>query len=66
VEAIKTGILWGLVGAVKELVSRTLPEGGDLWLTGGGGRLLAPHLGGSVRLDGDLVLKGLMRLLNAR
>lgn len=66
VQAMKAGILWGLVGAVKELVSRTLPDGGDLWVTGGAGPLLAPHLGDSVRLEGDLVLKGLLRLMTER
>jgi pantothenate kinase type III len=62
-DAVKVGILWGLVGAVKELVSRTLPEGADLWVTGGGGGFLAPHLGRPVRLESDLVLKGLLSLM---
>lgn len=63
-EAVEVGILWGLVGAVKELVSRTLPEGTDLWVTGGGGSFLAPHLGHPVRFEGDLVLKGLLQLVS--
>jgi type III pantothenate kinase len=61
--AMIAGIRWGLVGAVKELVSRTLPEGADLWVTGGEGELLAPHLGHPARLERDLVFKGLLLLL---
>lgn len=62
-DAVRAGILWGLVGAVKELVSRTLPEGADLWVTGGGGGFLAPYLGYPVRLESDLVLRGLLSLI---
>ena len=63
-KAIAAGIGWGLVGAVKELVSRTLPEGGDLWVTGGDGEVLAPHLDRSFRFDPDLVFKGLLSMLS--
>ncbi len=62
-EAMAAGITWGLVGAVKELVARTLGKGSDLWVTGGGGASIAPHLGHPYRFDGDLVLKGLLTLL---
>ena len=62
-DAIRAGIRWGLVGAVRELVERTMPEGADLWVTGGGGAFLAPHLGRPCRFDGDLVLKGLLSLM---
>jgi type III pantothenate kinase len=62
-DAMMAGITWGLVGAVKELVSRTLPEGADLWVTGGGGEFLAPYLGHTVRLERDLVLKGLLSFM---
>jgi len=63
-EAIATGIGWGLVGAVKELVSRMLPEGGDLWVTGGGGEFLVSRLDRPARLDPDLVFKGLLPMLS--
>ncbi len=62
-EAMMAGITWGLVGAVRELVSRTIPEGADLWVTGGGGGFLSPHLGRPYRFDGDLVLKGLLYIM---
>lgn len=65
-EALASGIRWGLVGAVKELVSRTLTEGADLWVTGGGGERITPHLGDRARLDPDLVFKGLLLLLEER
>ena len=63
IDAMRSGIFWGFIGAVRELVSRMLPPGGDLWVTGGGGRILSPYLGNKARFEGDLVLKGLLRLL---
>jgi type III pantothenate kinase len=62
-DAMIAGITWGLVGAVRELVSRTLTEGADLWVTGGGGAFLAPHLGHPYRFEEDLVLKGLFYIM---
>jgi type III pantothenate kinase len=62
VDAVKAGVWWGLVGAVRELVSRSLPVDGDIWLTGGGAYLLAAHLEGETFVDRDLVLKGLVEI----
>ena len=62
-EAIRSGIFWGQVGAVRELVRRLVPTGRrlNLLLTGGGAPLLLPHLQdlGTVRLEEHLPLKGL-------
>lgn len=50
-EALRSGLLWGQVGAIKELAERlsqrwtTVPF---LLLTGGGASLLAPHLPGAL------------------
>lgn len=62
-DAIRSGIFWGQVGAVRELVRRLSPTGQQLslLLTGGAAPLLAPHLHdlGTVRLEEHLPLKGL-------
>lgn len=71
--AIRSGLLYGHVGAVKEVVSRlsaTLKSAGGsrssnpdalplVLINGGNGPLLAPHLGGGVREERDLPLRGL-------
>ncbi len=46
-EAITSGLYWGMIGAVRELVdriSRGCPQPPQLFLTGGGGASLAEHL----------------------
>ncbi len=46
-EAIMSGIFWGQIGAIRELVTRLGESMGDdpqLLLSGGGSRLLLPHL----------------------
>jgi type III pantothenate kinase len=61
-DAIRSGLFWGHIGAVKELVARlgqsqaTVPQ---VILTGGAAALLAPHLPGRVRSESNLPLKGL-------
>ncbi len=60
--AIRAGIAWGLVGAVKELVRRSSPPGASIWLTGGECDMYASALEGDLHIDKDLVLKGLMEI----
>jgi type III pantothenate kinase len=61
-DAVKAGIWWGIIGAVNELVSRSLPDGGTVWVTGGAAELMAPYLERNPVIDRDLVLKGLLEL----
>lgn len=60
--AMAAGIFWGLVGTVRELVSRQTAILGDdrqVFVTGGGGHLLATHLGeGAIFVD-NLTLIGI-------
>lgn len=61
-DAMKSGLFWGTVGAIKELVRQVAaPLGGDsiVYLTGGDGERLAPHLGRPVELVSDLTLHGI-------
>jgi type III pantothenate kinase len=60
--AMRAGAFWGLVGAVKELVRRSLSAyagGAAVWITGGGAEALGPHLGIETRHEPDLVAVGL-------
>lgn len=59
-QALRSGLFWGQLGAVKELIAR-LSEGIEepvVFLTGGGGPLLAPHLP-HARHEPHLGLRGL-------
>jgi type III pantothenate kinase len=61
-EAMRSGLYWGAVGAVKELVARlaaSLPGRPIVYLTGGDGELLAPHLDRPVELVSDLTIHGI-------
>lgn len=67
--AIASGIYWGSVGAVKELIARMseeLQESGDsssapeIFVTGGFGPALTKHLGGEARSLPNLVLSGIV------
>lgn len=63
VAAIQSGLYWGTVGAVRELVRRMSAEAGErvpVFVTGGDGGLLAPPLGLSVRHVSNLVLDGIV------
>lgn len=60
--AIRSGLLYGQVGAIRELVSRLSPPESEPALvifTGGAGHVLAPLLGNGARFEPDLVLRGL-------
>ncbi len=61
-DAMQSGLFWGTVGAVKELVARVAASlGGDpvVYVTGGDGERLAPHLNRPVELVADLTLHGI-------
>jgi type III pantothenate kinase len=61
-EAIRSGLVWGCVGAVRELIARIseeLPEPPDVYCTGGEGLLLAQLLGQQLKFDPNLVLRGI-------
>jgi type III pantothenate kinase len=64
--AVESGVFWGTVGAVRELLARQAGDlSGDLWViwTGGDAALLAsPIAGGDARIEPDLVLLGLAHL----
>jgi len=63
--ALQSGILWGQIGAVKELVSRLKTEVAPhalLYISGGGANLLMPHFLSAVHLP-HLSLQGLAFLV---
>lgn len=60
--AIRSGLYWGHVGAVKELLNRMVGAASSaplVLLTGGAAPLLKPHLPASVRHEPHLALQGL-------
>jgi type III pantothenate kinase len=60
--AITSGLYWGHVGAVKELLHRLTQDVSTsplVLLTGGAAPLLSPHLPGSVQSEPHLALQGL-------
>jgi len=67
--ALESGVYWGVVGAVRELLARQADDlHGDPWLvwTGGDAALLAgPIAGNEARIEPDLVLIGLSHLASA-
>lgn len=65
-DAIRSGLFWGQVGGIKELVRRLGEFVGQEPLTvvtGGGGELLLPHLENGVSYQPHLPLHGLALLL---
>jgi type III pantothenate kinase len=62
VEAMQSGLFWGTVGEIKELIGRVAPSiGGDpiVYLTGGDAELLAPYLDRPVEIVPELTLHGI-------
>ena len=58
-EAIRSGVYWGLVGAVRELVAQLSGEQApNIFITGGFGPCLAAELGSNYQLVPHLVLAG--------
>jgi len=63
VEAIRSGLFWGGVGAINELVRRTtkqLTASPQLYVAGGDAGLLAEHLSADAVFEPDLVLHGIL------
>ena len=61
--AIRSGLFWGQLGAVKELIERQVGSDTEIFVTGGGGALLAEHLPRS-RFEPHLPLQGLVLVAN--
>ena len=62
IEAIQTGIYWGTVGAVRQVLNgiiAELNEPADVFLTGGGSGLIAKHLEIESCVAPTLVLEGM-------
>ncbi len=62
-DAMVVGSAWGLIGAVRELVQRTVRSSSGVEtviLTGGSAGFLAPHIGFGARVLPDLVFQGLL------
>ena len=59
--AIQSGLLWGQLGAVKELIERQTGSKAQVFVTGGGGALLATYLA-NARFEPHLALQGLVML----
>jgi len=60
--AIRSGLFWGMLGAVRELIVRLAQQASvppQVFLTGGAGALLAPQLGPEVRYVPHLTLAGI-------
>lgn len=57
--AIRSGLFWGQLGAVKELIERQAGADAEVFVTGGGGALLASHLS-HARFEPHLPLQGLV------
>ena len=60
--AIRSGLFWGAVGAVRELIerlSRQVPEEPQIVVTGGAGRHIAEALGDEARWEPNLILSGI-------
>jgi type III pantothenate kinase len=62
VAAMQSGLFWGAVGAIRELVARLaadFPTGAEVFLTGGAGPAVAALLGESARHVPHLTLAGI-------
>jgi type III pantothenate kinase len=60
--AMRSGLYWGAVGAIRELIARLTvdqPEGADVFLTGGAGSAVAGLLGRATRHIAHLTLAGI-------
>ncbi len=61
-DAIRSGLFWGAVGAVREVVTRIstpLPSTPQIFVTGGDLRQFTQYLGSEARYVSDLVLSGI-------
>ena len=60
--AIRSGVFWGAVGSIREIVERMQTHVGsasEIFLTGGDMRRLAPHLAPNAHYMPHLVLSGI-------
>lgn len=67
--AIRSGLFWGAVGAMRELVARLTEAAGgeaDVLLTGGAAPSVAPRLGEGVHWEPHLVLAGIAAAVRER
>lgn len=61
--AIRSGVFWGTVGSIRELIHRIgdqLAAAPQVFLTGGDADRLAPHLESGIRIVPFMVLTGIM------
>jgi type III pantothenate kinase len=73
VSSMQSGIVWGYVGMVKELVSRCAPEvplgnsdrALNIVATGGLAELIAPHVPAIQHIEPHLTLEGLRLIWEA-
>lgn len=69
-KAIHSGLYWGSIGAVKEIVAQIARQLGshqhDLFVTGGDGREIARHLGRHANYVSELVLTGVALAADCR
>ncbi|MSR57563.1 MAG: type III pantothenate kinase [Planctomycetaceae bacterium] len=66
--AIRSGLLYGQVGAIRELIRRLSAHESAppiVFMTGGAGELLAPLVGDRVQVERNLVLRGLALIAKA-
>jgi len=62
-EAIRSGLFWGGVGAIRELVARTAAEletAPQIFVTGGDAERLTGYLAADAQFVSDLVLRGIV------
>jgi len=59
--AIQSGVFWGAVGSIREIVARMQDAHSveRVFLTGGAGSALQSHLGIATQMEPDLVLQGI-------
>lgn len=61
-DAISSGLFWGMVGTIRELTAQTasrLPVPPEVYLTGGGARLIREALGDGFFYVDEMVMKGI-------
>ena len=59
IAAMKSGLYWGAVGGVRELIARLPADDPQVYLTGGAAPLVAPLLSPDARYEPHLVLAGI-------
>ncbi len=66
-DAVNHGLVLMVVGLIEKALAELVAEASSpspiLWVTGGDGKMLMPHLPASSRFDEQLVLDGLARLI---